>query len=254
MLILGDCEYLLATLPGLYDLVVTSPPYDNLRSYKGFDNWSSLAQKLYNSLRPGGVVAWVCADQTVKGSETGTSFKTALAFIEAGFNLHDTMIYHKDNPVPVGGHNRYYQAFEYIFIFSKGKPKTFNPILVPRRNKHNDKRTSRVKSFNRTKEGEFIKKKVVFKETVKKNNVWTYTVGGGNSVEYGIKHPAVMPLKLAEDLITSFSNPGDHVLDPFLGSGTTAIAARKLGRKVTGMEIDKEYYKEALERITRVST
>ena len=76
----------------------------------------------------GGVCVWVVADQTLNGSESGTSFKQALYFKKVGFNLHDTMIYHKD-PTPLT-HNRYEQSFEYMFVFSKGKPKTFNPIMV----------------------------------------------------------------------------------------------------------------------------
>ena len=125
------------------DLTVTSPPYDNLRNYNGYSfDFESLKKELFRVTKEGGVVVWVVGDATVKGSETGSSFKQALGFIEEGFRLHDTMIYQKDNPPPVGGHNRYYQAFEYMFIFSKGSPKTFNPQKRPRRNKYNDKRTS----------------------------------------------------------------------------------------------------------------
>ncbi len=233
-----------------FDMVLTSPPYDNLRQYNGFDfDFEGIVKQLWRTLKPGGVIVWVVSDQTVDGGETGTSFKQALYFMSNGFKLHDTMIYKKDNPPPVGGSNRYYQAFEYMFVFSKGKPKTFNPIITQRRNKHNDKRTERIRSFVRSADGSFNKKLIQIKEEVKINNVWEYTVGGGNSVEYGIKHPAAFPLKMAEDHIYSWSNKEDIVLDPFAGSGTTCIAAKKLNRNYIGIEISKEYCDIAEERI-----
>ena len=106
------------------DLTVTSPPYDKLRKYKGYSfNFEEIANELYRVTKKGGVVVWVVNDSTVKGSETGNSFKQALYFKEIGFNLHDTMIFAKNNPVPLT-HNRYEQQFEYMFILSKGKPKT----------------------------------------------------------------------------------------------------------------------------------
>lgn len=145
---------------GCIDLVVTSPPYDNLRNYNGF-SWSfeSLVSELWRCIKQGGVIVWVVNDATIKGSETGTSFRQALAFMQEGFNLHDTMIYAKHNPPPVGGNNRYFQSFEYMFVFSKGTPKTFNPLTEPRRNICNDKRSKRVKSFTRGKDGNIIKKR-----------------------------------------------------------------------------------------------
>ena len=110
------------------DLTVTSPPYDNLRAYNGYSwDFESVAQELYRITKDGGVVVWVVGDATIKGSETGTSFKQALYFKEIGFKLHDTMIYQSDKP-PLT-HNRYEQKFEYMFVFSKGRPKTFNPIM-----------------------------------------------------------------------------------------------------------------------------
>lgn len=110
------------------DLTVTSPPYDNLRKYTGFTfNFEEIAKEIYRITKKGGVLVWVVNDSTVKGSETGTSFKQALYFKSIGFRLHDTMIFAKNNPLPLT-HNRYEQQFEYMFVFSKGKPKAFNPI------------------------------------------------------------------------------------------------------------------------------
>jgi site-specific DNA-methyltransferase (adenine-specific) len=115
------------------DLTVTSPPYDALRSYNGNNDiwgehvWKDVIQDLYRVTKDGGVVVWVVGDATIKGSETGTSFKQALWAKDCGFNLHDTMFWLKDQ-LAFPDSNRYYNAVEYMFVLSKGKPKTFTPI------------------------------------------------------------------------------------------------------------------------------
>jgi DNA modification methylase len=251
----GNCLELLKNIPTeTIDMVLTSPPYDDLRTYNGSliwgeHIWKPMIKDLFRVLKKGGVVIWVVGDSTVKGSETGTSFKQALWAKDCGFNLHDTMIYQKDNPPPVGGSNRYYQHFEYMFCFSKGKPKCFNPIKTERRNKWGDKRTKRFKGFTRDKDGNFVKKWASLVGDVKIGNVWKYIVGGGNSVDYGTKHPATFPTKLAEDHILSWTNEGDIVLDCMAGSGTTGVAAKKLNRNYILMELVEEYYNICLERL-----
>lgn len=244
----GDCVELMKQLPHSYiDLTVTSPPYDNLRKYNGYSfDFEKTAVELYRVTKPGGVVVWVVGDATVKGSETGTSFKQALYFMQCGFNLHDTMIYLKDNPVPTGGHSRYFQHFEYMFILTKGAPKSFNELKRQRINKHNDKRTIRVRAFNRDAEGNFKKKLVPIKQEVKTGNVWLYAVG--TLTDYG-NHPAIYPEKLAEDHISSWSNPEDLIFDPFSGSGTTGKMALLNNRKFLGFEISEEYTTLANNRI-----
>ena len=256
---LGNC---LDIMPSMndesIDLTVTSPPYDNLRTYNdtlswNFDVFTKVASELFRVTKPGGIVVWVVGDSTVKGSESGTSFRQALHFKELGFNLHDTMIFQKDNPPPVGGHNRYYQNFEYMFVLSKGKPATFSPITRPRRNKWNDKRTERIKSFNRDAHGNFQKrKKVSLTGDVKEGNVWKYIVGGGNSIGYHVNHPATFPEKLAHDHIISWSQEGDVVFDPFMGSGTTGKMALLNNRKFIGCELVEEYYNVAVARMASI--
>lgn len=260
---LGDCiDYMQKMEPNSIDLTVTSPPYDEMRNYEDSLTWNwnifeDIVDNLYRITKDGGVVVWIVADSTINGSETGNSFRQALQFLDVGFNLHDTMIYHKENPPPTGGNNRYYSAFEYMFIFSKGAPKTFNPILVERRNKWNDKRTTRNKSFVRDKDGKFESKQVDLNldKPVKMQNVWTVTVGGGISAEEKIafKHPAIFPEKLAEDHILSWSNENDIIFDPFTGSGTTGKMALKNNRSFVGTEIVPEYFKIAEERLARFS-
>lgn len=235
------------------DLTVTSPPYDNLRTYNGY-SWdiTSVVAQLYRVTKRGGVVVWVVSDATKGGSETGTSFRHALAFMGAGFNLHDTMIYCKHNPPPVGGGNRYFQAFEYMFVFSKGSPKTFNALTEPRRNICNDKRTHRVKSFTRNADGTTTKKAVTINQgNPKRRNVWTYLVGGGNTSndKAAFKHPAMFPEQLAADHISTWTNPGDIVLDPFMGSGTTGKMAILSDRHYIGFEISNDYCQLAEQRV-----
>ncbi len=234
------------------DLTVTSPPYDDLRSYNNslvwnFDIFKNVAQRLYNITKDGGVVVWVVGDKTKKGSESGTSFKQALYFKEIGFNLHDTMIYESDKP-PLN-HNRYEQKFEYMFILSKGKPKTFNPIKEECKYFGTSKkaRTFRHNGNNLEEthdKGEVKKYKI-------KGNVWYYSTGYQKSTKDKIafEHPAIFPEQLAEDHILSWSNEGDIVLDCFMGSGTTGKMALLNNRKFIGIEKVEEYFNISKERI-----
>lgn len=239
-----NCLDTMARMPDNFvDLTVTSPPYDNLRDYKGYSfDFESIAKELYRITKEGGVVVWVVGDETQDGSESGTSFRQALYFKETGFNLHDTMIYSKNGfrfPFP----NRYHQVFEYMFIFSKGKPKTFNPIK-DKPNKHIDysERMKREKDGSKT-----FRKAFMAEEFGKRYNIWQYAIGG----DKGVDHPATFPEKLAEDHILSWSNEGDLVYDPFMGSGTTAKMAMNNKRNYIGSEISKEYCDIAENRLSK---
>jgi site-specific DNA-methyltransferase (adenine-specific) len=245
------------------DLTVTSPPYDNLRTYEDEVRWdweifTGVADHLYKVTADGGVVVWIVGDATINGSETGTSFRQALYFKEIGFNLHDTMIYEKTNPAPTGGVNRYFSSFEYMFVFSKGAPKTFNPILVPRSNKWNDKRESRNKNYVRDKSGNFSTKEVKLNldRPVKMKNIWKAVVGGGNSTrdDYAFEHPAILPEVIAEQHILSWTDEGDTVFDPFMGSGTTGKMALKHSRNFLGSEIVYKYYEISTKRLKGMQT
>lgn len=226
------------------DLTVTSPPYDNLRTYNGYSfDFESIAQELYRVTKEGGVVVWVVGDATIKGSETGTSFRQALYFKECGFNLHDTMIYQKSTP-PLT-HNRYEQNFEYMFVFSKGKPNTFNGLREPKEYKDNRKN----KAFGKNKDDSIDFGYSKQNDTRLKRNVWKYFAGGGANDKIASKHPAIFPEQLANDHIISWSNEGDIVYDPFMGSGTTAKMALLNNRRYIGSELSEEYCKIAEERI-----
>jgi len=245
----GDClERMKEIKDGAIDLTVTSPPYDNLRTYEGSLDWGEhvwkpVLQELFRVTKLCGVVVWVVGDATIKGSETGTSFKQALWAKECGFNLHDTMIYQKSTP-PLT-HNRYEQNFEYMFVWSKGKLNTFNGLREPR--EYTDNRKN--KAFGRNKDDSVDFGYSTQKETRLKRNVWKYFAGGGANDKIASKHPAVFPEQLANDHIISWSNEGDTVFDPFMGSGTTGKMAKRLGRNFIGIEMDEGYFKIAQDRI-----
>lgn len=228
------------------DLTVTSCPYNNLRTYNhsstwNFDIFKEIAKLLYDVTADGGVVVWVVGDATINGSETGTSFKQALYFMECGFKLHDTMLFEKNSssfPAKRTG-NRYTQIFEYMFVFSKGKPKTAH-LICDKENKWKNF-TNWGKNTNYNKNGELIQTNDIkpVPEFSPRNNIWKYTVGF--NINEG-KHPAVFPYQLAEDHILTWSNEGDLIFDPFTGSGTTASAALCNNRNFIGSEIDKTYF------------
>ena len=233
------------------DLVVTSPPYDNLRNYNGFSfDLDGMITELLRIVKLGGVIVWIVSDATINGSETGTSFRQALKFMEKGFNLHDTMIWCKDGGGAIGSNLCYTQNFEYMFVFSKGKPKSVNLIndkknlsfgkkdgcLTGRRNA-NGEHKSEVRNHNH--------------EYSRRNNWWRLVPQAEEGSSF---HPAVFPEILVRDHIISWSNEGDIVLDPFMGSGTTAKVARALGRKYIGFEISQEYVDLANKRLQETKT
>lgn len=234
------------------DLTVTSPPYDNLRTYKGYTfDFENIAKELYRVTKIGGIVVWVVGDATIKGNETGTSFKQALYFKEIGFNLHDTMIYGKENWIPLT-HNRYEQQFEYMFILGKGRPNIFNPIKIKCINA--GKKLSNTTTFRSNKKDGatgLLHKNGIVKNTKIKGNIWFYQVGNNRSTsdKIAFKHPAVFPEQLAKDHIVSWSNEGDIVFDPMCGSGTTLKMAKLLNRKYIGIDISEEYVQIANKRI-----
>lgn len=234
---------------GLIDLTVTSPPYDKLRDYNGYNlDFKKASDQLYRVTKDGGVVVWVVGDSVIDGSETGTSFRQALYFMEIGFRLHDTMIYMKDS-IAFPDSNRYSQVFEYMFIFSKGKPKTTN-ILKDRKNKWAG---LTVRGHERLSSGEVRYKndKGLLNEYSSRFNVWLYGTGSYKTSKDEITrgHPAAFPEKLAHDHIHTWSNEGDLVYDPFMGSGTTGKCAHMMKRNWIGSEISPEYCELANKRI-----
>ncbi len=244
----GDnCDVLAAMPRESVDLVVTSPPYDNLRSYGGHSwDFYGVAWLLSRVIKPAGVIVWVVADATSDGSESGTSMEQALHFKKLGLNLHDTMIWNQqESSMPDA--SRYWDSWEYMFVFSKGKPGAINQLRdKPNKNAGVSNGTG-IKSIGggdrlRTRwNGEYAKLGVRY-------NVWDcYTVRGAQKSD----HPAPYPESIARDHILSWSNPGDVVLDPFAGSGTTLKMAKEMGRLAIGIEINESYCEIAAKRLAQ---
>jgi site-specific DNA-methyltransferase (adenine-specific) len=244
-IICGDNCEVMRTIPSeSIDLVVTSPPYDDLRTYGGHDwDFYGVAWNLKRLLKPGGVAVWNVNDATKNGSETGSSMRQALHFQSLGLNLHDTMVYRKSNPIPLT-HNRYEQEWEYVFVFSKGRPSRWNPLM-----KKNATAGALVNWSTRAVADNAARRSreeiTTTKEESQRGNVFEYVVakdGIGN-------HSAPFPCEFARDMITSWSNEGDIVLDPFSGSGTTAKMAKHNGRQYIGIEVNPEYVEISLKRL-----
>ena len=242
----GECSQMMVALPdNCIDLTVTSPPYGNLRDYNGYEfDFEPIAKQLYRVTKVGGVVVWVVGDATIDGSETGTSFRQALGFMAVGFKLHDTMIYQrKTKPLT---HNRYEQEFEYMFVLSKSQVTTFNAIHIDcTQGGYSSNGYYRHKKENGNSDDyKWYTKQT--KPTRIKGNIWEYTVGRLSNL-----HPAPFPESLARDHIISWSNPGDIILDPMIGSGTTAKMAYQLQRNYLGFDISQEYVELVKKRLSQ---
>lgn len=250
-IICGDNLEVMKDIPnGAIVLTVTSPPYGDLRDYKGFSfDYKKLMKELFKVIKVGGILVWVVGDQTINGSESGNSFRQALYAKEVGFKLYDTMIYLKNN-LPFPQLKRYNQIFEYMFVLSKRKPKTLN--LLERKNIYGAFTRSMT---HRQKNGDMKEtKNVKYKNKSNFGNVWLYDGGYMKSTKDKIayKHPAIFPDELAQDHIISWSNKGDVVLDPMCGSGTTCKMAKKLGRRFIGIDVSPEYCEIARKRVNSI--
>lgn len=244
----GECAAVMRdNIPdGSIDLTVTSPPYDNLRTYRGFVfDFEAIAAQLWRVTKPGGVVVWVVDDQKQNGTESGESLRQVLRFMDIGFSLHDKMIYEGLNGA-MAAPDEYLQCFEMMFVLSKGKPQTVN-LLHDRRNvRFGLESTPKTK---RGRDGDLAEIHMVERSPLgRRKNIWSYAVGGKTD---GGNHPAQFPEALARDHIASWSNPGDLVLDPMMGSGTTGKMAVLAQRRFIGIDIAAEYVELARERIGR---
>lgn len=251
-IITSDCVEVMKNIPdGAIDMCITSPPYDNLRVYKGYKfPFEGIVAELYRIIKTGGIVVWVVSDATINGSETGTSFRQALKFIEAGFNLHDTMIFKKANPVPQIYRKRYTNEFEYMFIFSKGEVLTHNPLRIPCIHAGLELKGTTYKNFSVGNQKRGKMANPVKKDKIR-GNVWEYVVGKKAVDQEAKGHPAPFPYELAKEHILSWSNEGEIVLDPMCGSGTSIVAACDLKRRFIGIDISEEYCQLAKSRLEK---
>lgn len=248
-IICGDnCEIMRQMPSESIDLVVTSPPYDDLRTYGGHTwDFDSVAAEIVRVLRPGGGLVWVVSDATKGGSETGTSMRQAIAFMGLGLKLHDTMIWEKTGSGCMGSPYCYSQNFEFMFVLSKGKMRVTNMIC----DRVNVVQQGLVKvngvNGGIRKDGTADTKVIARKPLGKRTNVWRINPAKKQ------QHPAPFPKALARDHILSWSNKGDVVLDPFNGSGTTTLAAQETGRRFIGIEVNAEYVDAGRRRLVQQS-
>lgn len=257
VIICGDNTGILRTIDdNMIDLTVTSPPYDDLRSYEGYElDIESLIRELFRVTKEGGTVVWVVGDATIDGSETGSSFRQALKFKDIGFHLNDTMIYQKNtSSFPSRRKDkRYTQIFEYMFVFTKGKPKNVKLLSDKKNRRAGEKNWG--SNTSRGKDGELVEFSDIktVPEYSPRNNIWEYVVGGGfvSEDKEAHVHPAVFPERLAEDHIKSWSKEGDIVLDPMVGSGTTAKMAKINNRRYIGIDISSKYCELARNRTNK---
>lgn len=253
-IIQGNCVEVMSKFDSnSIDLILTSPPYDNLRTYKGYSfPFEDIAKEIFRVTKEGGILVWIVNDATINGSETGTSFKQALYFMEVGFNLHDTMIFQKTNPIPQIYRKRYNGIFEFMFVFSKGVVRTHNPIKIDCLHAGLELNGTTYKNYSKGEQKREKMAKPVKSQKIK-GNIWEYVVGKKAEDQEAKGHPAPFPCALARDHINSWTNEGDIVLDPMNGSGTTCVSALQLGRRYIGIDISEEYCAIAQERINNIN-
>lgn len=247
----GNCVDLLGGFPPDWvDLTVTSPPYDGLRDYQGYEfDAESVGRALLRVTKPGGVVVWVVGDR-IDGGRSMTSFRQAVMFQDIGFSVHDVMVYRKKN-TPFMRSNAYTNCWELMLVLTKGgPPNTFNPLKMP-----TVRNGPEMLTHNKRPDGINKKKMARLNGEKTRTNIWSYAVGygGTTSDKAAFEHPAMFPEQLAADHILSWSNPGDLVLDPMCGAGTTCKMAKLHGRRYIGIDICERYAAIARERVASVA-
>ncbi len=251
-IIQADCLRELAFFPDeSVDLTLFSPPYDGIRDYK--KNWSfdfsALGRQLYRVTKNGGVAIVVIGDGTKQFAKSLTSFRLAVSWVdEIGWKLFECVIYHRDGNPGAWWTQRFRVDHEYILIFFKGeRPRTFDKdhLMVP------SKHAGRIYSgTDRLTNGGFKRITPKAVNPLKcRGTVWQYATSNTEGNRLKLQHPATFPDKLAEDLILCFSRPGEIVLDPMCGSGTTCVVARNNNRQYIGIEISQEYCEIARKRL-----
>ncbi len=250
-IICGDSKIELTKLPdNCVDLVVTSPPYDNIREYTGFSlDLNKIGIELFRVMKVGSIVAIVIQDQTKNFAKTLTSFRLAIDWCDnIGFKLFECLIYKKLGAEGAWWNKRFRVDHEYMMVFLKGdRPAYFDkePLKIP--SKWGG--VTMTGGGTRLTNGTRIETRPITINPMKcRGTVWNYeTAGDGTRMKH--KHPATYPDKLPYDFIRCFCPPYGVVLDPFIGSGTTALAALALKRNFIGIDISEEYVELTNQRI-----
>lgn len=248
-----DCVEGMRQLPdACIDHAVFSPPYDQVRAYKGFEyDLARTGEELYRVLKDGSLAAMVIQDQTVKFGKSLTSFRTIVDWCDRiGFKLFECVIYRKNGSEGAWWKQRFRVDHEYIPLFLKGdRPSFFDkePLKVP--SKHGGKIMS-GSGNRRTDGGTNGTVRRPINETKCRGTVWPYLMAGDKD-PIKRKHPAVFPDAIPRDTIRCFCPEGGIVLDPFMGCGSTAVAAKQLGRHFMGFDISEEYCELVRQRLAK---
>ncbi|MEK4362061.1 site-specific DNA-methyltransferase [Paenibacillus sp. FSL M8-0212] len=274
----GNCEEVLKQIPNeSVDLVVTSPPYADQRDYGSLESsispdqyvkwFAPKAKEIHRVLKNNGSFVLNINDKVVGGYQHLFVFELVLHLCKkTGFNLvRDYIWYNPATPPNVfsrGGYGRTKKSHEYCFWFSKGPEWTFNldPIRKPYgkdmlkflegKGKGDRNQNTRPSTHNFNCEKVWTNKggsdpgSVIELGNTNSNDVFAKLCK-----ERGISHPARFPEKLVEFFILSGTKVGDVVLDPFSGSGTTAISAERNGRKWIGIDGNADYCELAAARM-----
>ena len=260
-IILGDCREELKRLPpASVDLIVTSPPYADSRksTYGGiqpdkYGEWFlPIADELYRVLKPDGSFILNIKEKVVSGERHTYVLELIIEMKKRGWLWTEEYMWHKRNSAPGKWPNRFRDAWERCLHFTKQKHFKMNQesVMVP----IGDWAKTRLKNLSETDKqrddsrvGSGFGKNVsnwTDRDLVYPTNVLHFATECGNK-----NHSAAFPSELPTWFIKLFSNPGDLILDPFSGSGTTSLAALDLGRKYLGIELKPEYYEHSLSRL-----
>jgi len=182
----------------------------------------------------------------------GIPWMLAFALRTDGWYLRQDIIWHKPNPMPESVKDRCTKAHEYIFLLSKNKKYYYNHEAIKEKAVGERWGGNKPMNVNNSKDGNndfkgLTRPRQMLFETRNKRSVWTVT-----PKSYKGAHFAVYPPELIEPCILAGSEEGDIVLDPFMGSGTTAMVARTHGRDYIGCELHEEYEDLILERLKGV--
>lgn len=249
----GDCREILRTLPDeCVDLIITSPPYADRRkhTYGGvppdqYVEWFlPISLELKRVLKPEGSFVLNIKERVIDGERGTYVMELVLAMRKQGWFWIEEYCWHKKNCYPGKWPNRFRDAWEHCYHFAKQKHfKMYQEaVMVPmgnwaeRRLKYLTK-NDLVRDESRSKSG-FGKRVAnwIGRELVYPTNVLHLATEVTNK-----NHSAVFPIELPSWFIKLFTQEGDVVLDPFIGSGTTALAAQRLNRKYIGIELQAEY-------------
>jgi len=261
--ILGDCLDVFKNMPDNFiNLIVTSPPYADQRksTYGGISpdkyvEWFlPISKELLRTLNPKGTFILNIKEKVANGERHTYVMELIIEMRKQGWLWTEEFIWHKKNCFPGKWPNRFRDSWEHLLQFNKQKD--FNmyqdAVMVPMGNwtKTRLKNLSETdKQRDNSRVGSGFGKNVsnwLGRESAYPTNVLSIATESSNK-----KHSAVFPKELPSWFIKLFTKPGDLVLDPFLGSGTTSVAALQLDRNSIGIEIREEYHKLAIENINK---